>query len=1356
MKDLTVLDNLIVGRVEPHIYAFSTNTIPNYLKVGDTYRPVPLRLKEWKARYPDLQKQFEDTAKVTDDVFFRDYSVHKYLENDLHKKRLDSNAIEEAYYSNEFFEETVADDVAAAIENIKTDYALKENKYQFYNVATQLPTENKYPSAGFWDLRPNQKDTVKAFEKAKAAGRTNLLMYAVMRFGKSFTSMCCAKEMNASLVVVVSAKADVQDEWRKTVECAENFRNDYEFLTSKHLKYNDKIVSQTLSKNSGANKVVLFLTLQDLQGRKIKDKHQEIFGRQIDLLLVDETHFGARAEKFGQVLKPQPKELQDVVYKGEDEFIDIDTAEKQIKTLDARITIHLSGTPYRILMGSEFKKEDIIAFCQFTDIVEAQQKWDQENLLKDDVKEWDNPYYGFPQMIRFAFNPNESSIRKLNQLKNNGATYAFSALFKPKSIKKSKDGSHTKFENEQEILDLLAVIDGSQEDENLLGFLDYDKIKQGKMCRHIVIVLPYCASCDALECLINDNITKFKNLNEYHIINISGVDNNTYRTPREIKSKIKDLESLGIKTITLTVNRMLTGSTVPEWDTMIYLKDTASPQEYDQAIFRLQNQYIKEYKDSNGDVIKFNMKPQTLLVDFDPNRMFVMQEEKSKIYNANVEAGGNTELKHRMDKELEISPIIYLNHDKMERVQATDILNAISNYNRDKGIKDEALETPVDLSILNNALVKSFIEKENEIGSKSGLTIPAIEPDDDGGTEIDVPEGNVSNSNPTSNYQPHDTTPTGNDEQKKQEKSFTRKIQSFYTRILLYAFITQSRVISLCDVISSLNEENNSRIARNLGLNKEVLVELTKMNPFTLNQLDYKIQDLNDLSLAADLSPEEKADIAVNKFGKLGDAIVITPRKICNEMVNLIPSESYHKLDNKTKILDIAGTSGEFAVAIFNKMKQLGIAQDIIKDSIYTITKSSICYELTRKLYEMLGLNTQNIAKEFIATDLLDVKIGTKIDYNKIKVLITQNKPFETIKLTDTVNEGEIKVKFEAIVGNPPYQEGSNSNNSGKNPIYHYFIDTSQYIGSVNVIICPARFLFNAGKTPKDWNQKILENEHYKVVDYWVESSDVFPSVDIKGGVAITLYNKYQTYESIGVYTAYKELRSIIKKVINNNFISFADLVYPRDLYHLTEVLYEENEWAENRQSKGHRYDLGSSAFEIFPELFFDKRPNDSDNYAQIYGRKGNERTIKWINRNYIKVPDNFDKYKIFIPKSNGSGAIGEVPSTPIVGQPVVGQPMVGHTVTFLSIGKFETVAEATATLKYIKSKFARTMLGTLKVTQDNPRETWLNVPLQDFTDNSDIDWSKSVAEIDQQLYKKYNLSEEEINFIETMIKPMN
>lgn len=166
-------------------------------------------------------------------------------------------------------------------------------------------------------------------------------------------------------------------------------------------------------------------------------------------------------------------------------------------------------------MGSEFSKEDIIAFYQFTDIVNDQKKWDEENfaLPEEEKKEdWANPYYGFPQMVRFAFVPNESSRKKLESLRTSGTTYAFSALFRPKSIKKADDGSHKLFEIEEEILDLFSVIDGSKEDDCLLGFLDYDKIKEGKMCRHMVIVLPYCASCDALEALIKNNEEHFKNL----------------------------------------------------------------------------------------------------------------------------------------------------------------------------------------------------------------------------------------------------------------------------------------------------------------------------------------------------------------------------------------------------------------------------------------------------------------------------------------------------------------------------------------------------------------------------------------------------------------------------------------------------------------------------------------------------------------------------------------------------------------------------------------------------------------------------------------------------------------------------
>ena len=125
------------------------------------------------------------------------------------------------------------------------------------------------------------------------------------------------------------------------------------------------------------------------------------------------------------------------------------------------------------------------------------------------------------------------------------------------------------------------------------------------------------------------------------------------------------------------------------------------------------------------------------------------------------------------------------------------------------------------------------------------------------------------------------------------------------------------------------------------------------------------------------------------------------------------------------------------------------------------------------------------------------------------------------------------------------------------------------------------------------------------------------------------------------------------------------------------------------------------------------------------------------------------------LPGSNGSGAIGEVLSTPLVGEPLVGEPLVGHTQTFISFGAFDNREEAENLLKYIKTKFARTMLGTLKITQSNKKDTWRNVPLQNFTNNSDIDWSQSIAQIDQQLYKKYGLSEKEIAFIEEKVREM-
>ncbi|MBE5751818.1 MAG: restriction endonuclease [Clostridiales bacterium] len=1353
MIDKTILDEIIIGRVEPHIYAFTTNTIPNYLKVGDTYRPVSVRLKEWEEHYPNLEKKFESEAKI-DGVYFRDFSVHQFLEMEKHKSRLQLSDLPAGiYYSKEFFKEATVGDVEDAITDIKNDYQNKTQKYQFYSVETLRPEETVFPRIETYPMRPNQEKTVNAFKTAIANGRKNLLMYAVMRFGKSFTSMCCAVEMGAKLVVVVSAKADVKAEWKKTVESHVKF-DGYEFVTSDTLKNNNHTITERLSTGK---KVVIFLTLQDLQGEQIKDKHQEVFGQDIDLLLVDETHFGARAEKYGEVLKNANNYESDVKNKKDsDDFVDVEEADKTIKTLKTNITIHLSGTPYRILMGSEFKKEDIIAFYQFTDIVDEQKAWDDEHILDDECKEWDNPYYGFPQMVRFAFRPNESSRKRLEELKKAGTTYAFSALFKPQSIKKADDGTHKKFIYEREILDLLEVIDGSKSDDELLGFLDYDKLKEGKMCRHIVIVLPYCASCDALEELIKTNKDKFHNLNGYEIVNISGVDKpNAYKSPKEIKTSITNHEENGKKTITLTVNRMLTGSTVPEWDTMLYLKDTASPQEYDQAVFRLQNQYVKTFKDeTTGKTIKFNMKPQTLLVDFDPNRMFVMQEKKSKIYNANVDTGGNSELEKRIRKELEISPIITINKDKIERVVATDILEAVSNYQKDKGIKDEALEIPVDLSILDDSTIRAVIELENEIGSKSGLSVPAHDgEDEDEGSELDVPE--TQSGDDTDDTTPStDTTPISADDKRKQEISLTKKVQSYYTRILLFAFITKDTVISLSDIIEKMETEENGRIAKNLGLSKNILILLNqKTNKFVLSDLDYKIQDLNNLSRATDLAPAERANVAVNKFGKLGDAIVITPSNICDDMVNLLPEEFIKSLPiTNGKVLDIAGTAGEFSVALHKRMTELGLDKDFIANAIYTIPKSSICYELTRKLYEMLELNAQNIAKEFIATDMLDVKVGEEIDYNKLKALLTQNKPFETIKLTDTLTEGETEMlKFEAVVGNPPYQETVIGSVNDK-PIYHLFMDISYRLSTKASLITPARFLYNAGATPESWNKKILADEHFKVAYSVSNSTTLFPNVDIKGGIAVSYRDLNENFGKTGVYCAFKELNSIKSKVWTTSTVSFSQVILNRGQYRFSDKAYEEQP-EEMKKTSDRR--ISTSAFERMPLLFTEAKPNDNNEYVQMYGNCKNTRVVRWFRKDYLAPIDNLYKYKVMFPKANGSGAIGEISSTPLIGTPLIGEPMMGYTETYISAGQTDSRYEAESTFKYVKTKFARALLGVLKVTQDNTKKVWEYVPMQDFTANSDIDWSKTIPEIDQQLYAKYNLTEEEISFIESMIKPM-
>lgn len=1308
MLDTGILDKLIIGRVEPHIYAFSTRTVPNYMKVGDTYRPVEQRLNEWRRYFPNLEKQFAGVAKVDDDTYFRDFAIHRFLENDLHKHRLKPSTFPNLpYYSNEFFEGVTHSDIHCALSDISDSFHNNLPKYQFYKIdKSRIPLTYQYRRTETFEPRPNQQDTIDRFKEAVAAGRNNLLMYAVMRFGKSFTAMCCAVEMKARLVVVVSAKADVKQEWKKTVESHFRFE-DYVFLDSDSLLGSDTVLSDSLEKSNA----VVFLTLQDLCGDEIKRKHRQIFENKFDLLVIDETHYGARAAEYGKVLNMAGKQLdKELKYvDSSDNYNNNDT----LKHLDARIRIHLSGTPYRILMGDEFSKKDIIAFYQFTDIVRDQEKWNDEHILEDGVREWDNPYFGFPQMVRFALNPNKSSVEKMEAMKRKGITYAFSELLKPESVVKdsSPEARHRKFVHEQEILDLFKAIDGSKDDENLFAFLDYAPIKKGQMCRHMVCVLPYRASCDALAVLLAQKRAEFKNLGEYQIINIAGFDEERrYKDTQSIRNKIKKCEAEGMKTITLTVNRMLTGSTVEEWDTMLFLKDCASPQEYDQAIFRLQNQYVRRLTDKNGEEIRLNMKPQTLLVDFDPGRMFRLQEQKSQIYNVNVEQNGNSRLEQRIADELRISPIIVLNKDKFREVVPADILDAVREYSANKSVADEVSDIPADLSLLADSTILEEISSLSPIDSSKGINLKSVEGD---GDDIDIPDDDSKETDADGGQQPRQNPV---DKMTTDERGLLeKKLATCYAVILFFAFLTDNRVKSLEEIIAAIDsDDNNRRIARNIGIKKGLLkLILQKGNPFIISKLDYKIQNINTLAHDAVLQGEERINVALKKFERLSDSEIVTPMNLANEMVGILPDD----VDCHSKFLDIASKQGEFARALLLRYG------NGVKDNIYSIPTSKLTYEFTRKVYKMLGMPVTNIFYEFNSYDLID-----------------KTKKEEIIK---TLSD----MKFNVVIGNPPYQvnDGGGTGSSAQ-AIYNKFIDICRFEFESKYIsmIIPSRWM-TGGKGLDKFRNSMLGDRRIRVLHDYLNAGQCFPAVAIEGGICYFRWDRdatgkcvfvshtsdqsaftkerYLSDDSSDVVIRYAESLSILDKTRTAN--NFSSLVSPRNLFKINIQLLESSPVI--------------GGYKVFGR--FDGKRGLM--YLSRYESK-NERALRFLGN-----------WKVFVSKADGAaGQLGIPIPARIIGKAELGDCDTICTETFLAIGPFATRIEAENVIKYATTKFFRFLVGTRKL-KNMTQKTYSFVPIQDFTENSDIDWSRSIDEIDSQLYAKYHLTEEETAFIEKMIKPM-
>lgn len=480
---------------------------------------------------------------------------------------------------------------------------------------------------------------------------------------------------------------------------------------------------------------------------------------------------------------------------------------------------------------------------------------------------------------------------------------------------------------------------------------------------------------------------------------------------------------------------------------------------------------------------------------------------------------------------------------------------------------------------------------------------------------------------------------------------------------------------------------------------------------------------------------------------------IYTPKAVVEMQLDLLEKEKPGCFDDPSKTFaDLYVKSGYYLVLtakrLYNSKAIKAIYPDdderlrhILEKQVFGIAPSKITSLIAGNyLYESEGNSDimDNIRRNLVCADTLSAaEDGT------MQQLINE-------KFGHLAKEG-IDVKFDYIVGNPPYQINV-TDDSGREqllPVYHIFIDCAARLSDYSILITPARFLSNAGKTPRDWNVARLNDKHFSVVKYYADSSQVFPNVSVKGGIAITAHDAMNEHEPIVRFIPFIELDSIEKKVAAFQSDSIMSICYLQNKFNL-DALYADYPNAKYFiGSAGHDKRFRPNAFEKLPFVFHDTRQSKDD--ICIHGLIRNKRVVRYIDKKYIASSDsNLDEYKVLIPSANGSGAIGEVLSTPLIGA-----PLIGYTQSFISMGAFATQQEAESCMKYIKTKFARAMLGILKTTQHNPAATWRFVPLQDFTPSSDIDWSLPVPQIDEQLYAKYGLSDEEIDFIESHVKAM-
>lgn len=1289
---------------------------------------------EYKLEYTELAIYEADGEEFG----FDDHDVHDVLENSGY------HAVEFAnleYNPKEWYPVTT-ELVIKAINAVKHNQSLLERKDWKTASAREKKTEIV--------LREEQELAVTKTLTQFLHG-SKMLWDAKMRFGKTLCALEVVKRKPFNRVLILTHRPAVRDGWFKDFNLLQ--LPGFHYVTrvkNKLLVDGQKIaggleVLKQYTEHDPDYKYIYFASIQDIRGSKTVnkkskfDKNNELFKEKWDLLIIDEAHEGIRTEQGKAVVAEFQKN-------------------KQMKSL------YLSGTPYNIL--KLFKEKEIYRW-DYNMEQDAKERWTKEH---PDEK---NPYEGLARLNICTYNLGEVMT---NYSHDENDYFNFTEFFRV-------DADTDKFVHEDDVRAFLKLM--TKDGENKELNYPFATSEYRDYFQHTLWSIPGVDAARCLSAILRED-KEDNYFRDYEIVNIAGKgdsdierenEDNATRDKKETEAlaKVQNAIRTHEKTITLTCGRCTTGVSVPEWTAVLMLSGSYETKaaRYLQTIFRCQTPF------------KGKTKRECYAFDFAPDRtLTVIDNYLTEISRGSGSKNFGQKKAQETERFLRFCSVISIDGSKTVNFDTRSFMKQVNRAYSEEIMRGRTRKLFENLDNISNDVFELLknIDAKMSVSSSGKKSRGKIKVNSEGVTG----EGATTSSSSSGTIKEPKEPKIGKKNKTKGDQAYEilEKIIIRFPMLIYGAMDKLSDSFTIDKFVKDIDEKSWEEFMPK-GLTKADFIKVAhiiknerfiawaesiyeKVNALEGKPVDERVNGIADIisefrypDKETVLTPWRVVNMHLSDtvggydfFGEKhrDEDLLSEPRFVgedreVTKRVFFTPAPNILELNSKTGLypLYMAYTlyrlqckkQQGFGPELTNEEKA-DVWKKVIEKNIFVVCKTKMAERITNRT--LVGFSNIKV----------NAKCYTDVRNNNADIIETlKNNPQHFVE--DVKNGKEFwkannnrNMKFDAVVSNPPYQVGVN-----KEPLYHHFISIGMEIGDLGTLIHPGRFLFNAGKTPKAWNQKMLNDEHFKVVKYWKKSDEVFDAVDIKGGVAVTMWDKQNVIGPIGTFVLHDELRTIQEKVESLGEESFSKLVYSRDLYQLTELFYKENPELEGRQSKGHRFDLGTTAFSLFPEVFSDEKPA-GDGYALVVGRENDTRIAKWIKKEYLKLPDNFESYKIAFPVANGSGKFGESLSDPFVCGPYCAQ-----NTTFLSAGNFYTLFEAQSCLKYVKTKFARCMLGIFKVTQHTTREAWRAVPLQNFTQQSDINWDLSIPDLDAALYQKYNLTQDEIEFIESNVSAM-